>query len=59
MWVSKVISIFVWLGKNAPLQISIFFFEVIFFHCAMSFNGEDTKLKVNCKDKFKEYDEII
>ncbi len=59
MLVGKVISIFVWLGKNAPLQISTVFFEVILLCCAMSFNGEDTRLKVNCRDKFKEYNEII
>jgi hypothetical protein len=59
MWVGKVISIFAWLGKNALLQISIIFSEVILFHCAMSLNGEDTRLRINCRDKFKEYDERI
>jgi hypothetical protein len=49
----------VWLGKNAPLQISIKKFEVFLLCCAMSLNGEYTRLKVNYRDKFKKYDERI
>jgi hypothetical protein len=47
-------------GEECPIaNNNIFFSEVILFYCAMSFNGEDTRLKVNCTNKFKEYDERI